>query len=419
MSTRLNFARIFAKRMLIVSVFVGAVITLVLPAVYFALAWNDFTRSADIMGDDFAHRARSSIRANPDLWYYNITKFVELVDEAGHRGAVAEIRVYDRGGAPKSAEVVGEQPILSYPFRAPVRDNNETVGYIDVFFDLQPLLVKTVSLAALMLLVGLAVGVGLYRYPVKLVELAELAVKNHAEEAKRQAETEVARLERLSLVGQMAASIGHEVRNPLTTVKGYLQLFARRKDNVASVHQLQLMIDELDRANAIISEFLSLASNKAVKRSDCSLNRLVEMLFPLIQSDALLRDQTVLLELRPLPNVFVDEKEIRQLILNITRNGLEAMEKGGCLTLRTYLNGQDVVLAISDQGKGIDPEVLAKLGTPFLTTKETGTGLGLAISYSIAHRQGASLDFASSASGTTCSIRFAPAAAVAGEQASA
>lgn len=411
MVTRLDFARLFARRMLIVSIFVGTVIALVFPVLHFLWVWNDFTREADILEDDFVRRARSSIRVNPELWYYNISKFLELADEADHRANVAEIRVYDRVGAPKSAEVVSEKATIAYPFRATVRDNNETVGYIEVFFDIQPLIVETIALAGIMLVVGLTIGFFLYQYPVSLVQVAEQSVKRHAEEARRQADTEVARLERLSLIGQMAASIGHEVRNPLTTVKGYLQLFARRTENAANAHQFQLMLDELDRANAIISEFLSLAGNKAVQKAAVDLNQIVRALYPLIQSDALLHDQSVLLEEGPLPPIFADEKEVRQLILNITRNGLEAMGKGGLLTIRTYTDGQEAALAIIDQGKGIDPAIIDKLGTPFVTTKEAGTGLGLAISYSIAHRQGAAIEFASSPAGTTCTIRFDPAAA--------
>lgn len=411
MVTRLDFARLFARRMLIVSIFVGTVIALVFPVLHFLWVWNDFTREADILEDDFVRRARSSIRANPELWYYNISKFLELADEADHRANVAEIRIYDRVGALKSAEVVSEKATIAYPFRATVRDNNETVGYIEVFFDIQPLIVETMALAGIMLVVGLTIGFFLYQYPVSLVQVAEQSVKRHAEEARRQADTEVARLERLSLIGQMAASIGHEVRNPLTTVKGYLQLFARRTENAANAHQFQLMLDELDRANAIISEFLSLAGNKAVQKAAVDLNQIVRALYPLIQSDALLHDQSVLLEEGPLPPIFADEKEVRQLILNITRNGLEAMGKGGRLTIRTYTDGQEAALAIIDQGKGIDPAIIDKLGTPFVTTKEAGTGLGLAISYSIAHRQGAAIEFASSPAGTTCTIRFDPAAA--------
>lgn len=399
--------------MLIVAAIVGLVIGLLLPVLHFLWVWNDFSRAAEVLEDDFVRRARTTIRANPELWYYNISKFVEFAGESGHRGEVAEVRVYDRQGGLKSAEVLRGETALTHPFRAPVRDNNETVGYIEVVFDIQPLVVETLAITAFMLAVGGLVGYFLYSYPVSLVRLAEQAVKQHAAEARRQADSEVARLERLSLIGQMAASIGHEVRNPLTTVKGYLQLFARRKGNADNSHQLQLMLDELDRANAIISEFLSLASNKAVQKADVNLNHIVEALFPLIQSDALLRNQYVLLEQRPLPDIFADEKELRQLILNITRNGLEAMDKGGRLTIRTYQDGETVVLAIADQGTGIEPAVLDKLGTPFVTTKEAGTGLGLAISYSIAHRQEATIEFTSGPEGTTCIIRFTPALAMA------
>ncbi|MGZ4161724.1 MAG: ATP-binding protein, partial [Neobacillus sp.] len=99
-------------------------------------------------------------------------------------------------------------------------------------------------------------------------------------------------------------------------------------------------------------------------------------------------------------------KEIRQLILNIALNGLDAMSANGKLTIRTYTEEQQVILEIKDQGQGISPEVLKKLGTPFFTTKEKGTGLGLAICYSVAKRHQAEIDIATGDTGTIFSIRF-------------
>ena len=107
-----------------------------------------------------------------------------------------------------------------------------------------------------------------------------------------------------------------------------------------------------------------------------------------------------------IPDLLLDKKEIHQVIHNLTRNGLEAMPPGGCLFIRTYKDGDVVVLAVQDQGKGIEPDVLEKLGTPFFTTKENGTGLGLAVCYSIAARHNAKIEIETGADGTTFYIKF-------------
>lgn len=102
----------------------------------------------------------------------------------------------------------------------------------------------------------------------------------------------------------------------------------------------------------------------------------------------------------------LDEKEIRQLILNLVRNGLEAMPPKKRLKIKTYTEGDEVVLAVQDEGSGIPDELLAKLGTPFFTTKEKGTGLGLAVCYSIANRHKATIIPETGPKGTTFYVRF-------------
>ncbi|MDK2821651.1 MAG: two-component system, sporulation sensor kinase [Clostridia bacterium] len=105
-------------------------------------------------------------------------------------------------------------------------------------------------------------------------------------------------------------------------------------------------------------------------------------------------------------DLLLDEKEIRQLILNLAHNGLEAMKFGGYLTIKTYMDGEEVVLAVQDEGKGIDSNIVNKLETPFLTTKETGTGLGLTVCYNIADNHNAVINFESDIYGTTFFVRF-------------
>ena len=221
-------------------------------------------------------------------------------------------------------------------------------------------------------------------------------------------ELEMARLDRLNLVGEMAAGIGHEVRNPMTTVRGFLQILAGKKDNLQYREYYNLMINELDRANLIITEFLSLAKDKAVHKEMTNLNAIINALQPLIKADGIINNKYTHTKLGDIPKLLLDEKEIRQLILNLAINGLESMATGGNLIIRTYLDNDDVILAVQDEGCGISADIVEKIGTPFFTTKNTGTGLGLAVCYSIANRHGASIAFDTTNEGTTFFVRFKP-----------
>lgn len=219
-------------------------------------------------------------------------------------------------------------------------------------------------------------------------------------------EQEMARFEKLNLIGEMAAGIGHEVRNPMTTVRGFLQLLRGKHQCGEFKEYFDLMIDELDRANSIISEFLSLARNKPVNLARRNLNNILDTLYPLICADAAVYGKHVTLEKRPVPDLLMDEKEIRQMVLNLARNGLEAMAPGGTLTVDTFQDGSDVVLMVRDQGSGLCNEALEKLGTPFFTTKENGTGLGLAVCYSIAARHNATIRVDTGPDGTIFYVRL-------------
>lgn len=228
------------------------------------------------------------------------------------------------------------------------------------------------------------------------------------------AEEEIVRLERLNLVGQLAASIAHEVRNPMTTVRGFLQILKSRNTIHENEEYFDLMISELDRANNILTEFLSIAktnSNTKIKKelyTRVKLNKLVNFLYPLILADATNQDKQVVLVAEEVAELAMSEREIRQLILNLTRNGLEAMPSRGVLTIMTYMEADNIVLAVEDQGIGISEDNIGRLGTPFLTTKEGGTGLGLTTCYSIAERHNAKINVESSSSGTVFIVRFKP-----------
>lgn len=201
----------------------------------------------------------------------------------------------------------------------------------------------------------------------------------------------MARLDRLNIIGEMAASIGHEVRNPLTTVRGFLQFIGGKQEFEKYQSHFQLMIDELDRANGIITDFLSLAKNKAMNFKECNLNDIIHDVKPLLEADALRHNCQLVLDLQDIPLLIVDANSMRQLILNIVRNAIEAMLQGGKVKISTYSSEAGVKLVFCDEGIGIPQEIMDKLGTPFFTTKENGVGLGLAVCQRIILRHNAKL----------------------------
>lgn len=224
-------------------------------------------------------------------------------------------------------------------------------------------------------------------------------------ELKRQ-QKELERLERLNLIGQLAAGISHEIRNPLTTVKGFLQIFGTKDKYAEDKEVLDLMITEIDRANVIITDFLSLSKVSLDNIKLQNINETILKLFPMLQADAFNSNKQVVLDLKDLPNIMINENEIKQLILNLVRNALEVTPENGRVLINTYLIENKVVLAIEDQGTGIPQEIQEKIGTPFFTTKETGTGLGLAISMGIAQRHEAVFKFETGKNGTIFTTIF-------------
>jgi two-component system sporulation sensor kinase C len=215
-----------------------------------------------------------------------------------------------------------------------------------------------------------------------------------------------ARADRMNLIGEMAANVAHEIRNPLTTVRGYLQMMVSKDELSNYRNRFGLMMEELDRANTIISEYLLLAKDKRAELKNCSLNTIIDKLFPLIKADAIASNVLVKLDLKEISTLYLDENEIRQLLLNLVRNGVEAMPAGGELTICTGLEQDKIVLSVKDQGTGLPAHVLENLGTPFLTTKGTGTGLGLPICYRIANRHNAMISVKTDDQGTTFCVSF-------------
>ncbi|WP_434401773.1 ATP-binding protein [Planococcus sp. 11815] len=224
---------------------------------------------------------------------------------------------------------------------------------------------------------------------------------------KKKYEKELKRLANMDLIGQMAAGISHEIRNPMTTVRGFLQLMLSNEQLEPHASHFNLMIGELDRANAIITEFLSVGNTQTSDMKMMSLNTILEDISPLIKIDTSNQNKQIRIYTQEVPELMLNHNEIRQLIINLYRNGLEAMGEGQTLTIGTYPENENfVVLAVQDQGSGIDPAIIEKIGTPFYTTKDEGTGLGLGICYAVAARHNATITIETGPEGTIFFTKF-------------
>ncbi len=205
-----------------------------------------------------------------------------------------------------------------------------------------------------------------------------IAIYHDISEAEK-TKQEMARLEGLNAIGETAGSVAHELRNPACTIRGFVELLQKKcRDD----HQeyFGIILEELDRMNGIIEDFLSLTRNRLVDKMPLDINEVLRSLYPLILSDAIkngieleynLCDKVDAFELNP--------KEIRQLVLNLARNGIDAMEPRGILRIATEKAVNGVTLVIKDTGTGIRPELINKIFEPFYTSKQNGTGLGLAV----------------------------------------
>ena len=212
--------------------------------------------------------------------------------------------------------------------------------------------------------------------------------------------------DQLKIIAEMAAGVAHEVRNPITTIKGFLQLMKKDEDLGKYEDIFNLMIEEVNRVNEIISNFLDLSKEKPNKLEYCNLNDIITTIFPLLETRAIQEGKYINLELGIIPNLHVDKNEIRQLLLNLVNNSLDAMSKGQSVHIITSVEHDHVTLSINDEGGGIPSDIIDKISLPFVTSKEQGTGLGLPICFSIAKRNNAEISYTSSSNGTTFNICF-------------
>ncbi|MBO8178067.1 MAG: PAS domain S-box protein [Bacillus sp. (in: Bacteria)] len=199
---------------------------------------------------------------------------------------------------------------------------------------------------------------------------------------RKQAEELLRKSEKLAVVGELAAGVAHEIRNPLTSIKGFMHLL--KEECETHKHYFEIMESELERINFIVNEFLMLGKPQVMNFRQKDVSDLLKDVMTLLESQAILNNVKMISEFEPnLPLLYCDENQLKQVFINIIKNAIEAMPNGGKVKIQAKKKENNLVIRFIDQGCGIPKDRIAKLGEPFYSTKEKGTGLGLMVSFKI------------------------------------
>ena len=225
-------------------------------------------------------------------------------------------------------------------------------------------------------------------------------------EKRRKTEKFLLQSEKLLVAGQLAAGIAHEVRNPLTAIKGFLQLAEENfKENPT---YFEIIFSEINRIEAILSELLTLAKPKDMEFKKNNINQLLDEVVTLLDTEAVMNKVEIKTLLHSdAPSILCDQNQLKQVFINFIKNSIEAMPKGGTVSIELKQEHPDFIhLSFKDTGCGIPEPILKRIEEPFFTTKEKGTGLGLMISKKIIENHHGQIHYQSSGQGTTVEVKL-------------
>lgn len=218
----------------------------------------------------------------------------------------------------------------------------------------------------------------------------------HSLEEQKKVALKIERADRLAAIGEVSAGVAHEIRNPLTSIKGFIQLIEEDLDKDDSkLTYTRIVTEEVDRLNKIIGTLLYYAQPSMPKRSLVSINDVIDDTLLLVNIEMSKKDLAIHKYYNQnLPTIPVDAEQVKQVFLNLILNSMQAMDSNGQITIETDLDkdGDFITIAIEDTGKGIEDKILKRIFDPFFTTREEGTGLGLAVVQKIVELNGGHLD---------------------------
>ncbi|OEH84384.1 hypothetical protein BHU72_10910 [Desulfuribacillus stibiiarsenatis] len=223
-------------------------------------------------------------------------------------------------------------------------------------------------------------------------------------------ELQIQHNERLAMVGQIAAGTAHEIRNPITSIKGFLQLMQKSlTDNQMQkeMYYTEVMLGEVERITNLLNEFLLLSKPRDLKVEDCKPKEIMDIIQPIISNEALLKGIEVCYKVDSISNcIRVDRELLKQVFLNLAKNALEAMGDNGKLEIcvESVDDHKSIRFSFKDSGPGIPAYMIDKIFDPFFTTKDNGTGLGLSVCQRIVADLGGQIKVSSKGFGTTFSV---------------
>ncbi|NOQ45161.1 MAG: PAS domain-containing protein [Desulfobulbaceae bacterium] len=221
----------------------------------------------------------------------------------------------------------------------------------------------------------------------------------------RSMEEQLARSQRLAALGRLAAGIAHEIRNPLGTLRGFAQYFGSRAEDEASKEYSNLMVGEVDRLNEIISSLLQFSRPGDPEFKQVNISELLEKTGKLLEHDFKESNITLQLSDTCATSIEADSDFLLHVLLNLLKNSLNACRKGDSVSLSCEDDEQNIYIAITDNGIGMNREEREQMFDPFFTTRKVGTGLGLAVSHQIVEQHGGSFEVVSSpGQGTTITV---------------
>ena len=365
-----------------------------------------------------------AVHANAD-YILNLKKDIgvqDQIEELGHQADIEHIALLDNNlkivahtdpgqiglqekdplilkvkteGQPLSRTVQAGRGKGYYEVIKPLSLNKSPLGYLKIGLSLKPMEITWRSSVRSIITLGLAI------LAAGILGLAAIFYNQHSHIKEiKLLEAQVARQEHLSALGNLAATVAHEIRNPLNAISMGLQRlkseFRPTQDEQEYSRFIELMRQEVQRLNSIVEQFLSLARPLKLKPEELRIDKLLEELALLAGSDAGAANVQIKVDApSDLSSVRADRNYLKQVLLNLILNGIQAMPGGGTLTLAARTSRADLLLTVADTGAGIEPRLLGRIFEPYFTTKNNGSGLGLAIARRIVEAHGGQINIES------------------------
>jgi signal transduction histidine kinase len=297
-------------------------------------------------------------------------------------------RIVESGGGKRYLEVV-----------KPVALDESNLGFLKIGLSLGPMEVAWRNSLHAIVILGVAI------VAAGILGMAAIFHNQHTHMLEVKAlEAEVLHRERLSALGNLAATVAHEIRNPLNAISMGLQRlkieFQPTDDQEDYSRLTELMLEEVHRLNSIVEQFLSLARPLEIKPEALRVQDVLNEIATLVDGEAQQSNVRIRVVVPlTLPPLKADREYFRQTLLNLVLNGLQAMPEGGTLTLAAKSSNGNILISVTDTGTGIAPENRTRIFEPYFTTKAKGTGLGLAVSHRIIEAHGGTITAANESSG--------------------